>query len=171
MKKNTLSGLLILILALALFTLSGCLGDNNTEDTIPPPQSTTATVKILSAGTGTIYGIDVALVLPAGVTVKATSDGNKMVTNTGVVAASGMAAGANAIATYTAAAGATAGKVTILVANSAGFTAGEFVTVNCDIAAGSVPTAADFSLEGFAPVNGNGAPITGLTVALTADIK
>ncbi len=166
MKKKTLSGLLILILA--LLTISGC-GSNNAPDI---PQASTAIVRISSSGTSTtIYGIDVALVLPAGVTVNASADGSKMVTDGGVVTASGGASGANTIATYTAATTAAAGKVTIFVANSAGFAKGEFVTVNCNIAAGNLPAATEFSLEGFAAVDGNGAPISGLTAGFTADIQ
>ena len=115
MKQITLSGLLILILA--LFVTAGCGVKNNDQTPTPPPvntqptttQPTTATVTILSQGTSTqIGGIDVTLVLPSGVSVKSTADStNASVqdTNAGVVAASGAAAGANTdtIATYSAA--------------------------------------------------------------------
>ena len=164
MKKTTLSVLLIFIIA--LLVTSGC-GTTNTSDTQP----TTATITILSQGTSTqIGGIEVTLVLPSGVSVKSTADStNASVqdTNAGVVAASGAAAGANTdtMATYS------AGKVKVHLVNANGFGVGEFVTVNCDIASGSSPKAADFSVTDFNAVDLNGAAITGLTPAFTADIK
>ena len=170
MKKTTLSGLLICILA--LFAIAGCKGSNDEE-----PQPTTAVVTIMSQGTSTqIYGVNVTVVLPAGVTVKATPDSANpavQVTNAGVVAASGAAAGANTstIATYTAATATASGQVMVQVANAAGFGTGEFVTVNCDIAAGSFPKATDFSATGLTAVDSNGASIAGLTAGYTADIQ
>ena len=172
MKKTTLSGLLIFILA--LFTIAGC-GENNDEET-QPTQPTTATLKIMSQGTSTqIGGIDVSVVLPAGVTVKATPDSTNpavQVTNSGVVAASGESAGANTNthASYYAATTSSPGTVMVQVANADGFGTGEFVTINCDIAAGNIPEAADFSVTLVKAVDINGASI-GLTVGNTADIQ
>ena len=169
MKKTTLSGLLICILA--LFTIAGCKGSNDEE-----PQPTTAVVTIMSQGTSTqIGGIDVTLDLPAGVTVKATPDSANpavQVTNADVVAASGAATGANTgtIATYTAATSTAPGRVMVQVANADGFGTGEFVTVNCDIAAGSFPKATDFTVTVVKAVDINGVAI-GLTAGDTADIK
>jgi hypothetical protein len=113
--------------------------------------------------------------LPAGVTVKATPDGNSsdLVTDSGVVTASGaavvVAAGespASTFATYDPA----TGKVTIQVYDQDGFGIGEFVTVTCNIASGTTPKAASFGLEGFTPKDLNGAPINGLTPGYTVDI-
>jgi len=169
MKKTTLSGLLICILA--LFAIAGCKGSNDEE-----PQPTTAVVTIMSQGTSTqIGGIDVTLDLPAGVTVKATPDSANpavQVTNADVVAASGAATGANTgtIATYTAATATVAGKVMVQVANADGFGTGEFLTVNCDIAAGSFPKATDFTVTVVKAVDINGAAI-GLTAGYTAAIQ
>ncbi len=169
MKKITISGLLIFMLI--LITISACKGKS--DDTLQP---TSVTVKIFSQGTGTsIGGIDATLVLPSGVTVKATPDiANPavLVTNTGVVTASGVATGANTIAsgTYSAAAGATPGKVVVHVVNPDGFATGEFVTITCDITVGSFPQAADFTVTDFTAVDLYGAQISGPTAALTADI-
>lgn len=139
-------------------------------------QPTTAVLKISTQGTlagGTqIGGIDISVNLPAGVTAKATADANsgKLVTDAGVVTASGVAAGTNAtaLAVYTAGPPAV---VSINLANPNGFGTGEFVTVDCDIAAGHSPKSADFSLAGFTAVDLNGAAIAGLTPGFTADIK
>ena len=167
MKKTLILGLLISVISLSTFI--GCSTSSN--DTALP---TTATIKIMANGTidagVLIGGINVKLTLPAGVTVKATADPTNdavMVTDPGVVTASGVAAGANTIATATSA----SGVVAIHVANADGFATGEFVTVNCDIAATSVPTAASFGVSGFQAVDLNGAAITGLIVGVTAAIQ
>ncbi len=129
-------------------------------------------MKLISQGAGTIHGIDVTVELPAGVTVKAVPDATNpsvMVTDTGVVTASGTAdASTNIIATYTAT---PSGKVAIHLANAAGFATGEFVTITCDIAVGSIPVASDFSVTGFNAVDGNGVAIAGLTAGYTAAIQ
>ena len=118
-----------------------------------------------------IGGIDSALNLPAGVSVKATADAANpaaLVTDAGVLAASGVAAGTNTtvLGTYTPAPPA----VTIKVINPAGFGTGEFVTVNCDIAAGSMVKAFDFSATALTAVDLNGAAITGLNAGLTVEL-
>lgn len=174
MKNVRYSGLM---LAIFVFCIGfACTGSDNSS----PSQPTTAVVKILSSGTlasgVNIGGINVTLVLPSGVTVKATpgsANSTVLVTNPGVVVASGVATGANIFssATYSAAAGGVPGQAVVHVANAVGFGTGEFVTVNCDISAGSFPAASDFHLIDFAAVDLNGAAITGLTAGLTADIK
>ena len=135
-----------------------------------PTQPTTATLKLITSGTGTtIYGIDVTVDLPAGVTVKSA---NPPETDSGVVTVSGAAlSGSLATAVYTPASGTTPGKVHILIANAAGFATGEFATLNADIAAGSTPKAADFSLVDFSAIDADGHPITVLTFGFTADIR
>lgn len=165
----------ILFTALALFTLSACGGGGGGGGN-GETQPTTAVLKISTQGSlagGTqIGGINISINLPAGVTVKATADANSglLVTDAGVVTASGAAAGTNAtvLAVYTAGPPAT---VSINLANPNGFSTGEFVTVNCDIAAGNSPKSADFSLADFNAVDLNGAAVTGLTPGFTAGIK
>jgi hypothetical protein len=170
MKKTLLFGLMVSLLA--VFTLAGC--KDKTDD---PAVHTTATVKIMATGTLAtgvmIGGIDVMLTLPAGVSVKATADLTNpavMVTDAGVVAASGVAVGANTLATATYNA-TPSGVVSIHLANDTGFATGEIVTVICDIAAGSFPTASGFSLSGFNAVDLNGATITGLVTGYTAALQ
>ncbi len=169
MNKTTLTGLLVLILS--LFVISGC-GGSGGDDTPTPMQPTTAVVKLMSQGAGTINGIDVNLELPAGVTVKATPDATNpsvMVTDAGVVTASGAAAAnTNTIATYEAT---PSGVVAIHLVNAAGFAPGEFVTIVCDIAVGSFPVATDFNVTDFTAVDGNGVEISGMTADHTADIQ
>ncbi len=170
MKKTLLFGLLVSLIT--VFTLTACSSDSS--DPLPIP--TTATVKIMATGTLAsgvlIGGIDVNLTLPAGVTVKATADAINpavMVTDANVVVASGVAIGANTLTTATY--DASTSTAVIHLANDTGFTTGEFVTINCDIAAGSVPTATSFGVSGLNAVDLNGAAIAGLTEGYTAALQ
>ncbi|KAF0219269.1 MAG: hypothetical protein FD174_2355 [Geobacteraceae bacterium] len=119
-----------------------------------------------------ITGITVTLQLPPGVTVKAdfSVPGNPAkVTLQGVVTASGVPpAGTQIEAAYTRAAGSLPGLVTLSLGNAAGFVAGEFVTITCDLPAGASLKSTDFIIfknpddpndfRNFRAVDGNGAP-------------
>jgi hypothetical protein len=172
MKKTSLTSLLIF--AFVLTMLPACGG--GTSSTPTSSQPTTAVIKIETTGSldpdTRIGGIEVTGVLPAGVSVKATPDVDNpsvLVTDSGVVVASGVTGtNASAQATYSPA----DKKVHILVYNHIdGFDTGEFVTVTCDIAAGTTPTAGSFGLVDFKPVDLlNGSAITVLTPGFTVDI-
>jgi len=145
MKKISLSSLMIF--ALALTTLSACGGGGGGGGSTPP-QSTPAVLTLSTAVTGAISaptvitGYDVTITLPAGVTVKSTTPPQ---TDDGVVVGTGTGAVAG---TYNAASYSPAtGKVHLIIVSPKGngFNgAGEFCNVNCNIAAGYHPTAADF---------------------------
>jgi hypothetical protein len=144
MKKMSLSG--FITFALALTTLSAC-GGGGGGGSSTPPQSTTAVLTLSSAVTGSIpaptviTGYDVTITLPAGVTVKSTTPPQA---DAGVVV--GTATGTSYIASYSSA----TGKVHIIIVSSKGngFNGtGEFCKVNCDIATGGHPTAADFQQQ------------------------
>ena len=163
--KTKIQKLILLAVATTLYSCGGGGGSST-----PPPSPTTMNIKISTQGTlpsgGQIGGISVNLILPAGVTVKATSDPNNpsvLVTDAGVVAPSGVAAiSSSVLATYTAATASVAGNVNIQIAQSAGFAVGEFVTVHCDVIAGQTSTPANFSLSNFSVVDLNGTPLGGL---------
>jgi hypothetical protein len=164
------------VIYLALAVLSGCGGgDSTTATTTPPPaaaQPSAATLKLSTQGAlpagASIGALDVTVSLPAGVTVKADGAGQ---TAAGVMTPSAGAAGSLGVATFTPAAGGNPAKARIVMINASGIGTGEFVTVNCDIAAGSSPKDTDFSLAGFSAGDVNGTAIAGLTPAITADIK
>lgn len=150
MKKISL--LSLLILALMLTTLAACGGGGggsspSNGDSHGVTNPTKAVLTFSTAVTGTmpantiITGYDLQFSLPAGVTVKSTTP---PVTDAGVVTASGNAAGSSITAVYAPATAGVPGKVRILVASANGFPAGEFSKATCDIAAGTVPTTADF---------------------------
>jgi hypothetical protein len=159
-----------------LFSTAGC-GNSSGGGTTPAPASSapapaTATKAIITLSTqGTltapaqIGSIDGVVNLPANVTVRASSEGS-LITDTSVVSAVGAAAGAER-AQYifgTSATGSTH-SVHVFIAKSAGFSTGDFAMVICDIAPGSSPPTADFSLTGFNAVDAlSGLALSGLTV-------
>jgi len=161
----------VLIVYSAMALISGCGGGGSGSS--PPAQPTTAVVKLSTSGTlasGTLIGgIDITLVLPAGVTVKSTTPPQ---TDAGVVIPSGVAGGSlSPIDVYSAATSTLPGNVRVVLLSVAGFGTGEFATVNCDIAAGNFPTASGFSLVNFSVISATGPDISGLTPAFTADIR
>jgi hypothetical protein len=170
MKKITLSGLLVVIFALSI--IASCGGGGAPPAPTPP---STATLTLTSSGSlpvnTEIGGIDVTVTLPAGVAVKTTpskANPSAMVTYTGVVVPSGVAAGANAIAFATLTA---PGKLNIQIANPNGFGTGEFVSVTFNIASGSEVVPAEFSIGTFTAVDLNGMPISGLSGELAVVLK
>jgi len=169
MKKTALSALLMII----LMSLAACHGKGSDQPT--KAVITLSTSGSLPAGTQ-IYGAQATIKLPAGVTTKASpssTDPTKMVTDSGVVIATGSSVGAESVlATYvTSTSAPTTYSVELYVAKSSGFSTGDFVTVNCDIADGTNPSVSDFSVSDFKAVDQNGATITGLTIGMTAAIQ
>lgn len=130
-----------------------------------------AVVKLSTSGTLSpgilIGGLQATVSLPAGVTLRADFSNGQLLA--GVVTASGVASGSLATAKYVAASGATPGTVTLALISSSGFGVGEFMTINCDVAAGmNVPTPSQFVVISFGPVvDLNGNRISGLTPVLT----
>jgi hypothetical protein len=172
MKKSTLSAFLILLFALS--SLAACHG-HKSDDQPVKAVITLSTSGALPAGT-LIYGARATINLPAGVTAKASpssADPSQMVTDNGVVVAAGASVGAELVlASYTTSTTTPpTHSIELNVAKSDGFSTGDFVTVNCDIAAGSNPAATDFPVTDFEAVDQNGATITGLTVGMTAAIQ
>ncbi len=167
MKKIIILG--TLIVAVALVAGFGCGGGGSSSAT-----STTATVTMSSGGTlanGTQIGaLDVTLTFPAGVSVKTSPAkvSKSNVTYTGVVSATGVAAGTNsmALATQTA-----ANTLDIKVANPVGFGTGEFVQVTFDIAAGSTIKDTDFVEGTLTAADLNGVPIPGLTAVASTVLQ
>ena len=157
-------------ISLALLTLAGCGGGGGDGDqiTTPAPSPTSGVLKVSAAGTpNTIGAIDMTINFPAGVkvnTVAATGEAAE-----GVVAASGIAAGINTLATgkFTPAAGATPAQLRIGLINTAGFGLGEFVTIKFDLdSGGSFPASATaFSVAGFEADGLSGAPLSGISVS------
>ena len=92
-------------------------------------------------------------------------------TDTGVVTATGAAAGSYIIGNYTPATGTVKGTVHIEVPNTLGFGIGEYSTVNLIIVSANTPTAGGFSLTNFIAKDVDGVDIIGLTPGFTASIQ
>lgn len=178
----------MIIPAVLLACGGGGGGGSSSNNTGTPFQLTSVIVKIATHGqlpTGTkIGGIDITLTAPTGVTVKTAPDAanpSAMIPDSGIVEASGAAAGSNTlmVAVYTAATTTRAARLHINIVNAYGFDVGEFATVKCDIAPGSNLQSSDFSLAGFTAwdvPNTTGSQevqviTTGLTPTFSAEIK
>jgi hypothetical protein len=175
MKRSTISSVLILLFILV--SLAACSSGGGSTN---PPPPTKAVITLSMTGTlpagMLIYGTQATVNLPPGVTAKASpssANPQALVTDLGVVSASGQAAGAEiASGAYLASSTTpTTYKVDLSVSKSSGFSAGEFAVVNCDIAAGYFPAVTAFTVTDFKAVDQNGATLTGLTVGHTVAIQ
>jgi hypothetical protein len=162
-----------LLVMLAMVLSAGCGGGVTTTPTAPgggPPAAQKAVIALntsgsLSSGT-TIGGLGITLNLPDSVTVTTDANGN---VDSSVVSASGVAAGqATVITLYTGPSGTVGAKLHIVLASgSTGMQVGEFAKITCSVGTGGMPTASDFSLSEFSPVDTNGAVIPSLTAGLS----
>jgi hypothetical protein len=130
---------------------------------------TSLTLKLVTTGQlpagVSIYGVQLHLTLPAGVTIRV-SDFTTYQADSLVVYSSGVApASLNAYGKYTPAAGGQPATLSLAVPSAAGWTLGEFLTVICDLPPGTSYTSADFAVSQVEVVDGNGAVIPGVTVA------
>jgi hypothetical protein len=172
MKKTIQSRLLMTLFILISLTACGGGGGGGGETTPPLTKAivTLSTAGTLPAGTQ-IGGIEVTVNLPAGVTAKASlysAGSSTMVTDAGVITASGTAAAGSYVSgVYLAGTAASTYKINMGIANANGFSTGEFAQVSCDIATGSSPTATDFSLSNATVVDLNGSTLPGLNLGYT----
>ena len=149
---------IVMMLALLSFIWGCGSGGGGTQGTVKYAAKST----LSGAFRPSVKGVEITLVLPAGVTVKADASG---MTLAGVVTAVApndvTTANGSILAKYTPASGTIPGKVKIVIARGdTPFTAGNFFTVVCDVAAGqATPSAADFSCEGLNAFDSNGAVV------------
>jgi hypothetical protein len=165
MERRKLVGLAVLLAA--VLTICGCAGVGKGV----PAQPAVAVLILSTQGSlppgSAIGGIDVTVNLPPGVTAKADKTGATM---ENVVVASGGAQGAPSAAKFTPAEGAAPARVRLVLVKPAGFGSGEFATLNLDII-GAPPRSSDFSTTGMSVSDTNGTAITGLTAALSLQLK
>ena len=168
---KSLSGMFFAITAMAMFGCGGGGGGGTS-------QPTTATLKLLSAGPTAmqVSGIEVTVVLPAGVTVKTkTPPTTPLETAAGVVVLSGatVAKPGLLVGIHTPASATAPGTVSVRLtsAGNTTFDLGEYVTVNTDILTGNFPTAGGFILTGFKAFNLDGAEIPGVSSIIVAEIR
>lgn len=146
------------VFLLALTTAWGC---GHGGGGVVQPTKAVVMLSMQGETVQTIGGVQASLLLPSGVTVKATQ--NAPQTDDGVV----VSPGADLVmAVYSA----STNSVSVYVAKSSGMETGVFATVNCDIAVGSFPRKADFAVTDLSVWNIDGAPVAGLTASLTVTI-
>jgi hypothetical protein len=117
-----------------------------------------------------VRGIEITLVLPPGVTVNADSAGVPLTGVITTVAPNDVTAGTGSVtAKYTPASATTPGKLKIAIIRTTGFTAGDFLNVTCEVAAGATNiSAAQFATEALKVFDNNGAEISGATAEIVA---
>jgi len=155
-----------LLPALLSLVLAGC-GSGGGNGTAVPTRAVVRLSTLATGSTPTIGGISVSLNLPSGVSLKVREDGSGQ-TADGVVVKSGAADSPNStlIAKYSAA----SGTVSILIVKSDGFSAGEFATVTCDLAA-TAALSGDFSTSAFSAFDLTGTEIRGLEIAQAIELE
>jgi len=165
MKKTIVAILQMLLATIPLFACGGG-GGYSAPATVP----TKAVVKLFTQGTLTadtkIGAIDVVVILPTGVSLKSTVTPPE--TDPGVVIPSGVAQNSLVVGNYSAPTATAPANVRLALINVVGFGIGEFATVNCDIAAGSNPAQAGFTLSNLSISDTTGTAISGPTAVLTA---
>ena len=156
-------------MAVLLLLIAGC---GNSSTTAAPAGSKTAVLTLSSSGTlpinAKIGAVDVTVVLPAGVTIKATpysTDSPVLVADKNVLTTT-----INGVlfsyATYTPVSASAAGSVNVRIASANGFLTGPFATLTCNVADSSNPAATDFSLANLQVYDlSNGAVIPGMTAS------
>jgi hypothetical protein len=147
-------------------------GGGSTTDVPPPPTPTTAVLTLKTSGVPSIpyKGIEFAVNLPAGVTVR-TDPANPKQTAPGVLMLSGAFAPYSTqvsprpfFGRYSSAGAGKPITLTVVIASgTAAFPVGEFATLNCDLAGVTTASLSDFSVVNFAAYGSGGATVSGLT--------
>ncbi|BCS55759.1 hypothetical protein [Geobacter sp. SVR] len=134
--------------------------------------ATTATVRLSTQGSATaLNGIQVTLALPAGVTVRAaSSDGSSGLTPlAGLVSATGVVpAGSTLAARYDAPTDTATARLALALVSVAGFPAGEFATIICNVAPGVTISSVSFTPDAFSnlkAVDESGTVVPGVTIS------
>jgi len=127
-------------------------------------------VLVLSIGgtppSGTmIGGIDATVNLPAGVSVQA-DPATGMVTSPVLMPSGQWEVGSIALAEYEPAAGAIPGTVRVGLINAAGFAAGEFARLTCEVVEGSSPNASSFPIGGLVVTDLSGVSMPEITAGV-----
>ncbi len=130
--------------------------------------STVLRLSSVGAPTGnTLSGVELTIMLPAGVTVNA--DANGAVASSDIVPSGVAPIGSSIAARYYPAVGPVQpGSVRLSLISSNPFSGGEFATLTLKVAPGTTVQSSSFPISGFAAFDTNGAIISGVTGSLTA---
>jgi len=115
--------------------------------------------------TALISGIEIVVMLPPGVTVKA----DYGIVTTALQGSGGALSNSITSGHYTSPTASMRGKVTLAVVSTTAFAAGEFATLQCDVAPDATPKSADFIMTVLDAIDGQNIPLTG--VSLNAQLQ
>jgi hypothetical protein len=161
----------ITVIMLALLCACGGGGGGGGGGVVPVVTSkAVATMKSANLTALGIYGLDITVGFPLGVTVATTADGSVAA---GVISISGQQGPNTSVgaAKYTPATATARGSLRFLLVNPTGFTAQELVKVNLDITTGFSPTAAAFTIDSLVASDKDGNIISGLTADISTVIN
>lgn len=150
------------IAVLVLVTLFGCGGGGGGGGGGDASTSSTVVVRVKTSGVAVpLYGVQFKAALPAGVTLSTDSNGNLAA---GILKATGGAVGANIECNYQSGASPQTLAVSVAISPSGGgFLVGEFLTVFCTVAPGTVLSSTDIKFSEFKVFDKGGAEISGAT--------
>jgi len=166
-------------LVLAAVILAGCgaggggaagnAGGPGQASADPGTQAGAASTAIVELGTQAdsaatvIYGVELTLRLPAGVTLPADPASGEV--SDGVLRP--VDARAFAGARYLPAKDGVQASVKVIITDSGGYAVGDLATLNCAVAPGVTVSGSGFSLEGFSARDAGGVEIRGITPRFT----
>jgi len=164
MRKLTVYILLLIVAAL----LSACGGGQSPSSS----NSIKAVIKTSSnAVSANVAGIDLTISIPYGVSPPLLTDGKVDVAATVSITSSTTSDQTLPGVVYTPATATASGQLRITAIVASGFTTSDQVTLNLEIASGTTPTAADFSLLAFSAYDKDGNAVTGLSPSLDVSIQ
>jgi hypothetical protein len=168
--NNRVVKLVITVIMLGL--LCACGGGGGGGGGVAPVVTSKAVATMKSANLTAlgIYGLDITVGFPLGVTVATTADGSVAA---GVISISGQQGPNTSVgaAKYTPATPTARGSLRFLLVNPTGFTAQELVKVSLDITTGFSPTAAAFTIDSLVASDKDGNIISGLTADISTVIN
>ena len=165
-----MKGTIRLILGMILIAagIAGC-GGGGASGTVGGKAITAARMPYSATGP-TVAGLQMTINIPLGITVQLDHDSGQVAKS--VVHLSGATDPANALVTvdYVPATSSKSGKLEILVADPAGFTVSENVTIQLDVTPGFNPKPSDFSISDFIVSDIDGNTVSDLSPTFTVVI-
>ncbi|SNB44959.1 hypothetical protein [Geobacter sp. DSM 9736] len=138
--------------------------------------ATRAILKLSTAGaltaSNSVGSVEVVINLPQGVSIPLQDAGTGEIATSALTLSGAIPSNATILSgKFTPATLTSPATIMLVLASVSGFPVGEFVTVNCDVATGSVVTPAHFILTGFQSTDILGAALTGVTPALAVTFQ
>lgn len=160
---------LVCLASMSLFLLAACggggggttnLGGVNQNTTT----SMTLTIALQGANAGMVKGIQTNIIFPAGVVLRTDATGQPLA---GVVVATGSASSGLLSGKFTPATTATAGTLNVGLITDGSLIAGDVITINADLAAGTTsPAASAFTFSGTTLIDDKTSAVSGASLSI-----